>query len=887
MNKRILALLIIFCLPLVFAATTIEHTTMYDVLGSYQMMQEGVVGYNMSAQNFQNWYDFEGTFNHQYSQRPLVCDFSNRNGNELVYIYDNTGEYRLWDGLLLPMSNYRTNATDNIYATCTDLDNDGYNDVVGIERTANGRYITAMKVEDQLVKDSFTRPQFNISDRRYLGDTAVTIQSFMCTENLNNETLCGLQTENTTQFFVYAQSNSSWTPIGTINHEVASSYTGFFYMNATDIYAWHRRNISRYSYNISTNTITRTVVGEAAGNLQTVQFMHDANGTVENANLSRYNAFVSVGETNPSVQVWDATTFATKTNFSSTIATDFSCDAERLTRATKLAIYDTNQDSFADVHLLRTTVTPGAGIQTGTLRRDRYRWNETTNTLMSAESGVVNTVSTACQGVQVVTRASVIHEYGAQTAGWAPDLVDSFPVMPTTNVFDLTDWPNRFQDTTRGNVSADSSTNDEYPVFADLNDDGYFDFIKEQNDAVYYHGNGSFQPIENHERLARPKFLNTPVRLGDTPLAVSIYRHNLSMNASIIVEWQLNNSVYVQNTTIQVEFNSSFNVNLSTDFVQPGANITVYMRAWTPMSQSERKNRSISVAVSECSDFIDNDLDGDIDYPDDEGCSAPLDDSEDTDNPISTVEISGFTSCGQPSGGGSTIIMFQGLNFAYNSQGFIATEEIIFGTNDTLIDDLLDRQKEEICGNEIDDNEDGFIDETCTKLIEVTTENNQKSYNLFITPGETRMREVLVKNVGPEIAKVQMTCTGSTLCNSVALKPRDLTLPLNEQEAVSMSIFMPEDTPLGERFAMKIVGKDNNQNAIDNILVSITVSDQGERFRQLSEFLTRPVYCTNVATEGARNFCIPLWLAGIAGMLLGVLGIFIFRLILQVVGTNG
>ncbi len=72
--------------------------------------------------------------------------------------------------------------------------------------------------------------------------------------------------------------------------------------------------------------------------------------------------------------------------------------------------------------------------------------------------------------------------------------------------------------------------------------------------------------------------------------------------------------------------------------------------------RAETSNVSVTVLVTECSDSVDNDSDGEIDYPNDPGCSSYADDDE-TDPPPPTPPPGGGGGGGGEEGGEEDILL--------------------------------------------------------------------------------------------------------------------------------------------------------------------------------------------------------------------------------------
>lgn len=351
-------------------------------------------------------------------------------------------------------------------------------------------------------------------------------------------------------------------------------------------------------------------------------------------------------------------------------------------------------------------------------------------------------------------------------------------------------------------------------------------------------------------RLAKPVFLNTPYYLGDLPHMATIYRHGLSINASVIIEWYVNDSL-VKNTTRQVNANVSITDNISTNFSQIGANISVFVRASTYYQQTSRKNASITIVIPQCQDGIDNDFDGLIDYPTDTHCTSLLDNDEDQPETVS-AEVA---ECVPTSAGGGS----------YTPISYDPVETIfdLSAPQQSLIEDIFDTLKSEVCGNEIDDDNNGFIDEDCERSIEVTTENFQKRYHFVMNPGETRKATLLIKNLETTAADTSLACSGSPLCSKVTFIPSSFTNAQGKEQKAELTITLPMTETVGNNYVFKAVGRDLTHSSSDNVLISVSVSSSGGLVRRFSEVFTKPFYCTSVASNNAKNFCLdPLTLIG-------------------------
>lgn len=345
----------------------------------------------------------------------------------------------------------------------------------------------------------------------------------------------------------------------------------------------------------------------------------------------------------------------------------------------------------------------------------------------------------------------------------------------------------------------------------------------------------------NATHLATPKFMSAPYVKGDIVRAASIFRQDFGQNATIREEWFINGSLQI-NRSFGVSPNSSFLVNASTTFSEPGTNLTVFLRAESYES-SIKRNASITIVIPQCQDGIDNDFDGFIDYPTDPHCTSLLDNDEDQPETVSSEQVE----CVATSAGGSyTPISYDPIESIFNLEA----------PQQSLIEDIFDTLKPEDCGNEIDDNNDGFIDEDCKRSIEVTTENFQKRYHFVLSPGEIRETILLVKNLESSVADTSVSCTGSPLCSKVKLQPDGFTNAPNKEQKVQLSINIPMTETVGNKYVFKVVGRDITHKSSDNVLVSVTISSSGGLVRRFSEVFTKPFYCTSVATDKGKNFCL-------------------------------
>lgn len=833
----------------------------------------------------------------------IACDVSTRPGLELITTHfrgDSViDSLHLYSAEGIPLDSTSTfNGTvsgeDSLAndIDCIDIDGDGYDELAllkGGVLASNRTYLFMMDINESLPFNS------TLNTSRFSTLSSIELQGYhrekACIMADGDIPVCGLLGLGQINFVAFIdgrwQETNDYDPPSfgfTDTCEGAPCFRrnryGWSYYNTTEWYGFSHRQVYHFRWNTANQNMTLvTNVSATGGVIYDAKFLNDIkqNGSTT-GNLSNYgggngslvvSTFTSGGR---NIVLLDGVTLENRWNSSSSICGSAS-DSEGSSRSciqSELLIFDSTGDGYADVHAPASQgaiLSPSLGQ--AFYYAQRWEYNSTTTVLEGADTYTLSSLTVPRPARPITDQtAYILHDWnneGIPTTSFNSFLTN----LSSTSIQAITQ-------SARGGGPLD------YPF--DANQDGYYDVYSALNASLYFHADGSFTDIDVAPIIARPKFLGEPIRLGDTIRAVTIYRHALGLNASLRIEWFVNTSLLVQNDTLHIDADSSHRVNLSSLYAVPGTNITVFMQALTQNGISTYKNRTATVAIPQCQDGIDNDLDGDIDYPSDTGCSNLLDNTEDTDNPISTVEVQGSTFCGQPSGGGSTVIMVDGQTLIYSQGQFIATEES-FQDQDSFLDDLLDRQKQELCGNNKDDNENGLIDDGCVKQIRVQTANLASRYNLFIAPGETRMRDVLVTNIGAMQGTVKMSCEGSTACRYINLAPKEFTLDVGESntQAVEMSIAMPADIPIGERFALKIIGTDSAQESLDNIIVSITVSEQGAGLRRISEALTRPVYCTDVAREGARNFCVPLWIAVLFAI--GVL-VFIYLTIVAIRGDQ-
>lgn len=342
---------------------------------------------------------------------------------------------------------------------------------------------------------------------------------------------------------------------------------------------------------------------------------------------------------------------------------------------------------------------------------------------------------------------------------------------------------------------------------------------------------------------------------------------------NVTISWYANASLIQQGSYTNVGNNSGLVDVLEADLYHQEDTVTIEMLATSSNGDTFQQNGS----VTECVNGFDDDGDGDIDFiqleegiDPDSSCVATYDDTEDVSEGIACTAT-----------GGGSVIFLQQTPDTSGEEVFVGPEGDEITRNDYL-DALKDLTTTEIPCNNIDDNNNGLIDENCQERnFTITTDTGADRFVLYVPPGGIRDdRGVKITNFGRDSLDISLSCEGPRACEYITFeKRRTKVIPSPDlPEEVDIIIDVPITEMKDNIYRMKLIATDAQSGQRSNILLELHINNRLAALSVFDNALGQPL-CRNVGVNNTRPVCTNYYQLIMLGLLLTTLVIMVVLLI--------